>query len=150
PELFDPSTGTFTLTGKFASAGDGFFVTGGPNVSAATLLPDGRVLFAGEPNSELYDPVTGTFSVTGGMTTPCFLAWYPDYIYGRTATLLKNGKVLVTGGEHEDCGRFANAELYDPATETFTATGSMASVRDNHTANLLPDGAALIIGGESE
>jgi hypothetical protein len=77
PELYDPSTGTFSLTGTFAGTGDGFFVTGGPNVSAATLLPDGRVLIAGEPDSELYDPVTGTFSLTGAMTTPCVLGGHP-------------------------------------------------------------------------
>jgi hypothetical protein len=150
-ELYDPSTGTFTLTGQFQSKGDGFFVTGGPNVSAATLLPDGRVLFAGEPDSELYDPVTGTFSLTGAMTTPCWgFGDRPQYIAGRTATLLTNGKVLLAGGEHEDCGRFANAELYDPATGTFAATGRMTRVRDNHTATLLPDGTVLITGGESE
>jgi hypothetical protein len=150
PELYDPSTATFALTGPFRSKGDGLFVTGGPNVSAATLLSDGRVLIAGEPDSELYDPVTGTFSVTGPMTTPCFLGGNPQYIAGRTATLLVSGKVLEAGGEHEDCGRFANAELYDPATGTFVATGSMTRPRDNHTATLLPMGTVLITGGESE
>jgi hypothetical protein len=149
PELYDPSTGAFSLTGTFQSNGDGF-VMGGPNVSAATLLPDGRVLIAGEPDSELYDPVTGTFSVTGPMTTPCFLGGKPDYIAGRTATLLPSGKVLEAGGEHEDCGRFDDAELYDPATGKFMATGRMTRVRDNHTATLLPPGSVLITGGESE
>lgn len=150
PELYDPSTGTFTLTGTFANAGAGPYVTGGPDVSAATLLPDGRVLIAGTPASELYDPVTGTFSLTGAMTTPCVIGGRPTYIGGRTATLLTNGKVLVAGGTHEDCGRFANAELYDPATGTFTATGTMTRARNNHTATLLPDGTVLIAGGESQ
>jgi hypothetical protein len=147
PELYDPSTGAFSLTGTFQSDGDG---RGGPNVSAATLLPDGRVLIAGEPDSELYDPVTGTFSVTGPMTTPCFLGGHPQYITGRTATLLTSGKVLEAGGEHEDCGRFDDAELYDAATGKFMATGRMTRVRDNHTATLLPAGTVLITGGESE
>lgn len=151
PELYDPTTGAFTLTGPFQSKGDGFYVTGGPNVSAATLLPDGRVLIAGEPDSELYDPVTGTFSLTGRMTTPCSsLGSRPSYIGGRTATLLMTGKVLLAGGAHEDCGRFANAELYDARAGTFAATGNMTRVRDNHTATLLPDGTVLIAGGESE
>ena len=149
PELYDSSTGTFSLTGTFKGTGDGLYVTGGPYVSAATLLLDGRVLIAGEPTSELYDPVTGTFSLTGAMTTPCVLGRHPSYIGGRTATLLTNGKVLVAGGAHEDCGRFADAELYDPATGTFTATGNMTRVRNNHTATLLPDGTVLIAGGES-
>ena len=149
PELYDPATDTFTLTGTFAGTGDGFFVTGGPNVSAAALLPDGRVLIAGEPISELYDPATGTFQLTGVMTTPCVLGGHPMYIGGRTATPLANGLVLLTGGAHEDCGRFANAELYDVRTGTFTPTGSMTRARDNHAAALLPDGRVLITGGES-
>jgi hypothetical protein len=152
PELYDPPTGSFSLTGAFQSDGDGFFVTGGPNVSAATLLPDGRVLIAGEPDSELYDPVTATFSLTGATVTPCF--GFGDradqYISGRTATLLMNGKVLEAGGGHEDCGRFANAELYDPDAGKFAATGNMTRARDNHTATLLPTGTVLITGGESE
>jgi hypothetical protein len=143
PELYDPSTGTFSLTGAFAGTGN-VYVTGGPFVSAAVALSDGRVLIAGEPVSELYDPVTSTFHLTGAMTTtPC------GYIAGRTATLLTNGLVLLTGGAHEDCGRFANAEIYDVVTGTFTATGSMTRPRDNHSATLLPDGTVLIAGGES-
>jgi hypothetical protein len=148
PELYDPSTGTFSLTGAFAGNGN-LYVTGGPAVSAAVALSDGRVLIAGEPTSELYDPLTGTFELTGSMTTPCFEIDTPGYIAGRTATLLTNGLVLLTGGEHEDCGRFAHAELYDVVTGTFTATGSMTRVRDNHSATLLPDGTVLIAGGES-
>jgi hypothetical protein len=150
PELFDPSTGTFTLTGTYASTGDGIYSNGGPSVSAVTLLLDGRVLIAGEPTSELYDPVTGTFSVTGTMTTPCVFGGHPGYISGRTATLLTNGKVLLAGGAHEDCGRFAEAELYDPAAGTFTATGGMRRARDNHRATLLANGTVLITGGESQ
>lgn len=150
PEVYDPATGTFSLTGTFVGPGDGFYVTGGPNAATATLLPDGRVLIAGEPTSEIYDPITGTFSLTGAMTTPCVLGGHPTYIGGRTATLLTNGKVLLAGGAHEDCGRFANAELYDPATGTFAATGDMTRARDNHTATLLLDGTVLIAGGESQ
>ena len=58
-----------------------------------------------------------------------------------TATLLLNGKALITGGGN------AVAELYDPATGTFTATGSMVADRMWHTATLLPDGTVLIAGG---
>jgi len=148
PELYDPSTGTFGLTGAFAGKGN-VYVTGGPAVSAAVALPDGRVLIAGEPTSELYDPLTNMFQLTGAMTNPCGY-FQVGYIAGRTATLLTNGLVLLTGGEHEDCGRFANAELYDVVTGTFTATGSMTRSRDNHSATLLHDGTVLITGGESD
>jgi hypothetical protein len=151
PEVYDPSTGTFTAAGAFATTVSTFYVTGGPDVSAVALLADGRVLFAGEPRSELYDPATGGFRLTGSMATPCFGAFgvQPSYIFGRTATLLRSGKVLLTGGEHEDCGRFAEAELYDPATETFTLTGKMTRQRDNHSATLLSDGTVLLTGGEA-
>jgi hypothetical protein len=65
--------------------------------------------------------------------------------------LLRNGKVLVTGGANQDeeCGLFRNAELYDPSTGTFTATSDMTRPRAYHTATLLPDGTVLITGGET-
>ncbi|PYQ03333.1 MAG: hypothetical protein DMF82_13450 [Acidobacteria bacterium] len=63
---------------------------------------------------------------------------------GHTATLLPNGKVLVTGG----FGALASAELYDPATGMWTPTGSMATGRTGHTATLLTEGKVLVAGGE--
>jgi hypothetical protein len=64
-----------------------------------------------------------------------------------TATLLPNGKVLITGGWNGSS--YSNtAETYDPATGTFTATiGHMTSAREFHTATLLPNGKVLITGG---
>ncbi|MBI1746385.1 MAG: hypothetical protein HYR55_07335, partial [Acidobacteria bacterium] len=67
--------------------------------------------------------------------------------YYHAATLLSNGKVLITGGMYpQDIGT-TTAELYDPATGVFTATGSMVEGRLRHTATLLPDGKVLIAGG---
>lgn len=54
--------------------------------------------------------------------------------------MLPSGKVLVTGES-------AGAELYDPATGSFSATGSMTTVRVYHTATLLPNGKVLVTGG---
>ena len=65
------------------------------------------------------------------------------------ATLLLDGKVLVTGGYAE--GRatcFCLAQLYDPATGSWTATGNMIGWRQSHTTTLLRDGKVLAAGGD--
>ncbi len=59
----------------------------------------------------------------------------------HTATLLRDGDVLVVGGEH------AWTELYDPSAHRWTRTGSMGDARSFHTATLLPDGKVLVAGG---
>ena len=148
PELYDPTTGVFATTGTYAGVDIQREMWGLVGISA-TLLRDGRVMLSAEPAAQVYDPVSGTFSRAGTMLTGSRFGAVP-YISGRTATLLDDGKVLLTGGHHEDFGRFKNAELYDPTTGRFSATGDMAAVRDGHTATLLTDGTVLITGGESE
>jgi hypothetical protein len=77
---------------------------------------------------------------------------------GHTATLLKNGKVVVIGGMHWAracirCGlqlsALASAELYDPATGKFIPTGKMSVPRVFHTATLLGDSKVLVAGGDN-
>jgi PKD repeat protein len=63
----------------------------------------------------------------------------------QTATLLNTGKVLVAGGGGSPDG--ASAELFDPASGTFSPTGGMETVRNAHTATLLSSGKVLIAGG---
>ncbi len=137
------SPGTFTLTGSMTA----------PRVShAATLLSNGKVLITGgayddftrvTATAELYDPSTGTFTPTGMMTTPRV---------GHTATLLADGSVLIAGGfdviapERSAAQFYSTAEVYDPTTGAFSATGSMTTAFGLFSATLLADGRVLING----
>ena len=69
--------------------------------------------------------------------------------YSYTATLLPSGQVLVAGGDDDTPAVVNSAELYDPATGTWAATGSMNSPREYHTATLLPSGQVLVAAGYS-
>ena len=135
----------------------GFVATGSMTAGrishTATLLNNGKVLITGgaidlnsqtfvTDSAQLYDPATGTFPGAGSMTT---------VREGSTATLLNNGQVLIAGGDNGDCDSgncvLASAELYNPATGTFTATGNMTDTRTEHTATLLNNGKVLMAGG---
>ena len=110
---------------------------------AAVLLQDGRVLILGgsrDATADLYDPKTGVFSKTEPMNDA--------RAFGVTVNLLSDGRVLVVGGcdTSLDQKPMASAEVYDPATDRFVATGSMVHARCGHTATTLLDGRVLIVG----
>jgi hypothetical protein len=68
-------------------------------------------------------------------------------IQGGPATVLLDGRVLVAGGFSSNGKPLASAELYDPASGTWSATASMVAVRLGCTATVLPDGKVLVAGG---
>ncbi len=119
----------------------------------SALLGDGRVLAAGghtatttRSSAELYDPRAETWTLTGSMGTG---RW------SHTSTLLRDGKVLVVGGFGEYVPNanaqpvLDSAELYDPATGTWTPTSPLNVRRALHSAILLDDGRVLVAGGRT-
>lgn len=131
-ELYDPATGTWSASGDQIGSGGG----------SAVVLPDGTV-FAEEA---VYDPASGAWTATAKRK------------YGGTSSgapvLLSNGKVLVAGGygdwDGEEDPSFAftdAAELYDPATGSWTEIARMHEPSRADMATLLPDGKALVVGG---
>jgi hypothetical protein len=127
-----------------------------PRVShTATLLADGRVLVAGgtvvqgssaapTATAEIFDPASGTWSGTSNMSTARA---------SHTATLLPSGRVLVVGGEGSEGTAFvslASAEIYDPESGRWVQATPIREARLGHTANLLPDGRVLVVGGVTQ
>jgi hypothetical protein len=152
-QLYNPATGQWTSLPNMGS----------PRVQAtATTLKDGRVLVAGgwdsyDANSwsatrsaEIYDPQTGAWKEAASMLTNRGL---------HTATLLPDGRVLVVGGASfwdggaidpalVDLEILMDAEIYDPAHDTWTAVSApMSTGRATQSAILLANGHVLVVGG---
>jgi Carboxypeptidase regulatory-like domain/Kelch motif/Galactose oxidase, central domain len=156
-ELYDPATNTWIPTGSMNIA---------RQEPASVLLSDGKVLVAGGSggypfaslsSAEIYDPASGLWTLTGSMHDARI--WDGDDNESGTDGLIRlpNGKVLTIGGYNRPCNTgsgctavfLSSAELFDPATGSWTPTGSMGSARASHRTTQLATGNVLVIGGFS-
>lgn len=143
-EIFNPATSAFTA---------------GPAMGAArynhtsTLLNNGKVLICGGQDAagnalascELYTPTSCTAGSFGA--APTLL----QARFNHTAVLLKDGRVWYAGGANPAItatgGYLATTERYDPNTNSFLSASPMIEARSQHTATLMGDGKALLVGG---
>jgi N-acetylneuraminic acid mutarotase len=139
----------------YTSASQTFAAVNPMNVArwlhTATLLNDGTVLIAGGSelaneetldSAEIYNPTAGTFTLLSNTLNTARV--------GHTATLLNNGQVLIVGGYDPETGLIADAELYDPPSQTFIDLGDTNAPRYRHTSTVLQNGQVLIAGGETD
>jgi hypothetical protein len=132
--IFHPDTGMFTATASMLYARAGF---------SGVELPDGHVLVMGgntsdsETTAEEFDPATQQWSDVAPMQDPHTLGT------GEEAQLLPDGQVLVPG----DNANGLEAELYDPASNTWSFTGLQNAVHYGGVTALLNDGRVLNAGG---
>jgi hypothetical protein len=135
-EIYDPATGLWMKGGKMKRSRYN---------PTATLLSDGRVIVAGgetksanhQQTYEIFDPATGRFSAPTLM---------PKAFQFHSATRLDDGRVLFVGSLVRD-GTGSEALLYDPASNTWTATGSREARGDHGAAFLALSGEVLAFSG---
>lgn len=144
--FYSPASGSFAQASQFLLTPHGY---GSSHRDLATLLNDGRVLFAGggsgTDSAEIFDPATETPTATSSL--------HEARAY-HSMTKLPDGRVLVTGGWIFDQKamhwvQVDSNEIYDPQSGQFTLTGTMHYPRGEVLAVRLEDGRVLIAGGYS-
>ena len=175
-EIFDPETGTSSPTGSmtvsrysdhgillpdgrvlfvptfghfpfemydFHSARFDFVTILHPGISIQTTSPlaNGKVFLTTTKLAGVLDPATGTISA---------IIWMDHPRFGHTATVMKDGRVLIVGGKlvKGDGGLVGRNLIYDPSSEAFSEAGNLKFDRVHHKAVLLQDGRVLIVGGD--
>src|SRR6267143_339932 len=148
-------------TGAWSSVANNNY--GDRNWGSSVMYDDGKVLLTGGSPCGFYDSCTTLPTATAEIidlnsSTPAW-KYTGSMAYGRklhNATLLPDGKVLVTGGTQglEDPNSNSSnpayaSEMWDPATGTWTTMASLTVFRGYHSiVLLLPDGRVLSAGGE--
>ena len=141
-EIYQPASGAFTM---------GPDLPEGRAYHTATPLAAGRVLLCGGEGLENGRAASLRTCQIYDADSKTFLANPPSMAIGRmdhTATLLADGRVVITGGRGIPTDYYQQTEVYDTATHVFTSAPDMLTARAQHTATLLSDGVhILIVGG---
>ncbi len=152
PQLYNPASGQWRLTGNFNQPKRGW---PGHSDHSIVVLEDGRVLAIGVlkgPNNnsvmgEIYDPATETWNYT---SNPGLVRLQPEVVQ------LPDGRVFVGAGENEtnpppvpnSLGIVKWTDLYDPSTNSWRRVADMNWFREYHAVTLLvPDGRVVTTGG---
>ncbi len=145
-ELYDPQTNSWALAASMHTP---------RSFHTATLLSDGRVLVVG--GIEATNDVSGTVLGTAELYDPLTNSWTPatPLLFARarhTAVLLADHRVLVIGGTDSaypaSTSYFPTAEIYDPATQSWSQVANMNAARVDATATVLPDNRVLVVGDD--
>jgi trimeric autotransporter adhesin len=143
-ELYDPDTDSWKWAARPLKL---------IQIGTVTVLSSGKVLVLGantgrepgeypSPGSEIYDPASNSWSLASII---------PRFV-GNTATLLPSGRVLVMGALESlgggDYRALADAFLYDPTSDAWSAAAPMLGPRYSQTATLLTSGRVLVVGGD--
>jgi N-acetylneuraminic acid mutarotase len=139
-EIYSPASNSWATAGSMS----------GPHDNArGHLLSNGKVFIAGGVNdsnvvttlADRYDPATNSWSSAGSMSHPH---------YGQDQLALADDRLLITGGKTDTTAYSASttlAEIYNPATNTWSAAGSMMHPHGSTWPVLLANGKVLIAGG---
>lgn len=112
------------------------------NYSRSIVIP--LIIFIGTGGAPAFQPSVNPAASTGSIT---FAGKMLEPRSGHTATLLADGRVLIAGGMRRNQDFYRSAELYDPPSGKFQATGAMSMGRVGQIAVLLSTGKVLIAGG---